>query len=55
MIRTSRMLSVKIPISVLSEDPGEKSIEVVVLEPPKPASTLILGSRIFRERPIVRQ
>ena len=47
MIKVARMLSIKIPIAVMSQDQGDKSIEIVVLEPPKPASSLILGSRVF--------
>ena len=55
MIKVARMLSVKIPVSVLSEDPGDKSIEVVILEPPRPAPTMVLGSRILQHRPPARQ
>lgn len=55
MIRTSRMLSIKIPIAVMSQDQGDESVEIVILEPPKPASTLILGSQVLREKGKARQ
>ena len=55
MIRVARMLSIKIPVSVLSEDPGDKSVEIVILEPPKPAPNLNLGSRILKERLSARE
>ncbi len=51
MIRTSRMLSIKIPIAIMSQDQVDKAIEVVVLEPPTPAKTImVLGSRILQNR-----
>ena len=50
MIKVARMLSIKIPIAIMSQDQVDKAIEVVILEPLRPAPTMVLGSRILRER-----
>ena len=50
MLVVSRMLSLKIPAAIMTKDRTDQSVELVILEPPEPAPTLILGSRILRER-----
>jgi hypothetical protein len=49
MIRTSRMLSIKIPTAIMSQEQADTAIEVVVLEPPKAAPSMVIGARILRE------
>ena len=47
MIRTSRMLSIKIPAAIMNQEQADRPIEIVVLEPPGAAPKLVIGSRIL--------